>query len=66
MSEEAIVTINGVPLSSAQSMTFRVAVSQFFSEMSADPCALGEDEHGVTMTRHYKERCAEIIALMAL
>ncbi|RKD68950.1 hypothetical protein [Rhizobium sp. WW_1] len=65
MSDEASVTINGKQLSSAQAMTLRVAVMNFFSEMTGDPHVLGDDEHGVTMTRLYKEHCAEIIALMA-
>lgn len=65
MSAEATVTINGVTLSNGQAMAVRVAISQFFSEMSADPMACGEDDHGIAMTRLYKENCGAVLALMA-
>ncbi|NTG73323.1 hypothetical protein G6M02_08275 [Agrobacterium rhizogenes] len=65
MSQEASIIINGVELSGGQAMTIRVAVSQFFTEMSDDPHSLGDDEHGIAMTKAYKERCGEILAFMA-
>ncbi|SCB30145.1 hypothetical protein [Rhizobium lusitanum] len=64
MRSEAKVFINDVELSNAQAMALRVAVTQLFADMSADPYSLGEDEHGVAMTKDYKDRCGEILAVM--
>jgi hypothetical protein len=55
---EAYITINGKPLTSAQSMTLRVAVQNFLFDLKYD--GLGEDEHGRSMTRLYQDRLCEI------
>jgi len=50
-------------LSDAQATAMRGAIMQFYSEMN-DPYALGEDEIGMSIAKGYKERAAEILALM--
>jgi len=57
---EAIVTVNGARLSSAQVMTIRVFLSMF--EMPD----LGDDEHGKVMTDVYNKSRQEILLLMRL
>lgn len=57
--DEANIIINGVQLSPAQSMTLRVAIGSFASIME-DPYHLGHDEHGLFMTKMYKENSREI------
>jgi hypothetical protein len=49
---EPEIIINGVTMSFSQSMTIRVALESFASEMW-QPGALGDDDHGVTMARLY-------------
>jgi hypothetical protein len=63
MSDEAKITINGVDLTSAQAMTFRVAITCYFAEMFEEG-ALGDDEHGESMRKAYYARAAEIIQIM--
>ena len=55
---EPLITINGRLLYDAQSMTIRVALEHFASDLREN--GLGEDEHGRTMTRGYLERIDEI------
>lgn len=62
-SEEAEIVINGVKLDSRQSMALRLAVTNFHSD-NADPDRLGKDAHGRSMTKHYRERSAEILSLI--
>lgn len=57
------MVIEGVTLTPSQSMTLRVAISNFMSDM-ADPLALGDDEHGRFMTKAYRDRCREIEHLL--
>ena len=57
------IIINGIMLSDAQATAMRGAIMQFYSEMN-DPYALGEDEIGMSIAKGYKERAAEILALM--
>lgn len=59
------ITINGQQLTDAEANTLRVAVTALHSEMS-DPLALGEDEHGRTMTRLYSHHCEQILAMMGV
>lgn len=61
---EAAITINGHPLTTAQSMTVRVALGAFTMDLQAD--GLGEDEHGKFMTRAYLDRIWEINRLLTL
>jgi len=61
--KEADIIINGVRLTFAQSMTLRVAMCSFLSEMSEDN-ALGSDEHGKLMSDVYAKRSREIINLI--
>lgn len=62
MPKEAYIEINGVPLTYGQSMTLRVAIFSFHDELLAE--GLGEDEHGIRMTKAYLERANEIINLI--
>lgn len=55
---EALVVVNGVTLTSAQSLTLRVALESFASHLISD--GLGDDEHGRTMVRLYLQRVDEI------
>ena len=61
--KEADIVINGVKLTFAQSMTLRVAMSSFRSEMSEED-ALGNDGHGKFMAEAYAKRSDEIIELI--
>ena len=60
--KEADITINGTPLTSGQSMTVRVAVVSYYSDLNSD--GLGEDEQGIEMCEAYKQRLIEIIKLL--
>jgi hypothetical protein len=55
--DEPEITINGVPLTNAQAMAVRVAVSSF------DPDC-GDDEHGLMMTNLYASRINEVLRIM--
>lgn len=61
---EASVTINGVKLTDAQSMTLRVALTDFHERM-ADPDCLGEDDHGRRMVAAYRKMASEMLSIMA-
>lgn len=61
--KEAEITIDGVRLSVSQSMTVRVALSGFSSDMSK-PDALGNDEHGLAMAKLYHDRAHEVLAII--
>lgn len=63
MSEPAI-TINGVPLSTGQAMTVRVACVTMQAEMQDDPMALGDDEQGMALVEAYTARLSEVLAFM--
>lgn len=56
---EADVVINGTRLSYAQSMTLRVGIGSFKSEMSR-PDALGNDDHGRFMAKAYHDHARDI------
>lgn len=57
--QEASITINGVPLTIGQSMTLRVAVTQFHAELTHKYMrALGK------IGPLYKARCEELLALL--
>lgn len=62
-SKEPIITINGVTLTTAQSMTLRVAISSFNMDMSV-PKALGDDIQGLEMAKLYHTRSSEILSFM--
>ena len=50
---EAEVAINGHTLTTAESMSLRVAASSLISELTDNPDALGTDDHGRTMVEGY-------------
>jgi hypothetical protein len=60
--DEPQIIINGQMLTEGQAMTVRVAVGYFHSSLSE--LGLGDDEHGKTMTTHYRNRLREVSALM--
>jgi hypothetical protein len=59
---EAFMTINDKPLTAAQSMTVRVALSTFAMDLHGQ--GLGDDEHGSTMTEGYLKAIREIYRMM--
>lgn len=60
---EAAVIINGVPLTTAQSLTLRIAASNFLLDVQ-DPNFLGDDDSGRAITKGYHDCLAEILELM--
>lgn len=60
--KEAIITINGRTISSAQAMALRVAVANFMHTLQND--GLGDDQHGVEMTELYQKRLKELEEMM--
>lgn len=62
MQSEPDITINGHKLSSAQSMTVRVALESFNVVLVRK--GLGDDNHGKEMTKLYSDRIAEIRLVM--
>lgn len=60
---EAMVTVNGTPLTDAQVMTMRVALTSFMTDMK-EPNALGNDEHGLFMAKSYHEKATQILRQM--
>ncbi len=59
---EAKVTINGKELTQGQVMTLRVACNSFSSDLAEN--SLGDDDHGKTMTKLYKERLKELLIML--
>lgn len=59
MTNEPEIIINGVQLHSAQAMMLRVALSGPHIDWYC-----GDDEHGLTMTKLYKQRAREVLAIM--
>lgn len=59
------ITINGQQLSYAETETLRGAVTAFYDEMSA-PLALGDDDHGRTMTAAYSHHCEQILRMLGV
>ena len=55
---EAKVTVNGIELTEAQSMTLRVALESFALDVQGD--GLGKDAHGRKMAALYRDRIREI------
>lgn len=62
MSCEPLITIWGKELSIGQSMTLRVALTNFRNDLKED--GLGEDEMGKVMTDSYLARAEEILSIM--
>lgn len=56
--EEATVIINGTRLTGGQSMTIRVALESFDSNLAHE--GLGDDAHGQTMVRLYRKAVRDI------
>ena len=63
MSDEPHTIINGMELTSGQSMAVRVAVTSFYQEMG-DKDALGDDEVGRKLASGYRDRLMEVLKLM--
>jgi hypothetical protein len=59
---EPTITINGVTLTTAQTMTVRVAIESFAMDLQSG--VLGKDAHGKAMTKGYLARIAEIRILI--
>jgi hypothetical protein len=55
---EPRITINGIKLSDAQSCTIRASIESLASSLELH--SLGQDEHGIFMTKAYKARIYEI------
>ena len=55
--QEPEIIINGKPLTNAQAMTVRVAVSSFEPDC-------GDDGHGAAMAKAYAERANEVFRIM--
>lgn len=63
MADEPTITINGQMLTKGQAMAVRVAITNFHDDMhKAD--TLGKDEHGLAMTKAYRERLTEVITII--
>lgn len=60
---EPTVIINGTTLTNAQSMTMRVAITTYLTDM-ANEHALGEDAAGEAIRSAYHARSSEIVRLM--
>ena len=60
--EEPIVIINGTALTEAQAITVRAAIENFDSDLKEND--LGDDAHGVEMTKLYRDRISEIRRLI--
>lgn len=58
--EEAEVIINGYTLNYQESMTLRVAMNTFLSEM-LDPDALGGDDTGKSISTNYAKHARNIL-----
>lgn len=56
--EEAVISINGEVCSGGQAMAIRVALEHFDSNLKSD--GLGNDEHGLAMSKEYQTRIDEI------
>tara|TARA_R110000868_G_scaffold55293_2_gene171979 strand:- start:135 stop:344 length:210 start_codon:yes stop_codon:yes gene_type:complete len=54
---EPAITINGRALTNGQAMTVRCAIEAFAYQIED---GLGDDAHGVSMTRAYRNRISEI------
>lgn len=60
---EPKITINGILLDDAQSMTIRVALNSFAMRLQ-EKDALGDDDHGRSMTKAYSQRIDEINSII--
>jgi len=60
---EAKITVNGHTLSYGQSMTVRVALGSFARDLEEE--GLGDDEHGIAMTKLYQKNINEIFKKMS-
>jgi hypothetical protein len=62
--KEPNIIVNGIQLTTAQSMTVRVALESFILSLQMD--GLGDDETGKAMTKGYLDRIWEIQRTMGL
>jgi hypothetical protein len=61
---EPNITVNGVPLTTAEAMTVRVALGAFAIDLKREG-SLGDDDHGYAMRDGYRAALRDIFALMA-
>lgn len=61
---EADVTVNGKPLTTAQVLTVRVALSSWHMWLAATEDSLGTEEHGRTMRLNYLRLLDEVLPLL--
>lgn len=64
MTEEPEISINGVNIGPGCSLTIRVALETFASDLIEN--GLGDDERGKTLKRNYLERIDDIRRAMGL
>lgn len=62
MKEEPYIVINGNSISQSMSMTIRVAIEHFASDLNEN--GLGEDRHGKRMTDAYLQNISYIRKLI--
>jgi len=60
--DEPAIVINGVPLTTAQAMTVRVALGAFAMDLQSH--RLGGDDHGEAMTKGYLAAIYEVHQIM--
>lgn len=63
MLKEPEIIINGHPLTAAEAMAVRVSLTSALMGYS-DPDALGTDEHGRTMVKHYRKALFNVQSFM--
>lgn len=61
---EPEISIYGQPVTYAQAMAIRVAVTDFYGQ-TGDPDMLGDDELGRAMTAAYRDRLKEVLDAFA-
>lgn len=60
---EANIVINNISLTEGQSMAVRVAISNYYLELTTKQDLLGDDKHGKEIAKLYEKRLAETIRL---
>lgn len=64
MMNEPEIIINGINVGPGCACTMRVAIEVFYGVLIEDGC--GDDEHGITMTRLYKDRINDVRRAMGV
>ena len=63
---EPQITINGQPLTEAQAIAVRIAVTDLLSQIGLGEQPFGDDEVGAKMEALHKERLTEVIKIMGV